>query len=681
MRIISCLLLEHNLWFVLLAGVMCVAGSMTSTMLFRRSLRIVGISRIHWCLLSAVTAGSMIWATHFIAMLGYQPDAPVDLDGALTVVSALIAVFGIGIGLLLATIRKPRYLATFGGATIGLAISAMHYVGMFAYRVDGIVKWDWRYVMASVLVAIFGSILVIHMLRGARTSKRIWQAGGVLTLAILFLHFAGMAGFSVTAMAGYSQGADSEAFAALAAAIGMVALLIIATGISTFLFERRVSSDRERRIAHIALHDSLTSLANRHQFTEALQRETKQLASARRPFTLLMIDLDRFKPINDTLGHPVGDQVLQRASLRLRHAAREGDLVARIGGDEFAILAYGVGDKREAARVADRAVEILSRPMIVDGNVIELSCSIGLAMAPEQGSRPEILIQHADVALYAAKHSGKNTHRSFEPKLMDIIRRRRSLEAALRRACLRNEFNLVYQPVYSSVDGKITAAEALLRWTCEDHGEVSPNEFIPIAEELGLVSRIGGDTLRQACLDAAKWPSHIDLAVNISPVQLLDPRLPQLVIQALSQSGLAAGRLQLEITEAALLNNDEMALRTLNKIRDLGVSIVLDDFGTGYSSLTYLHRFPISRIKIDQSFVQKLPEDGGSASIIRAITQLGSSLGMKITAEGIETDAQLAFIREEGCDDLQGYLTGRPVDLAGFLALTDVGKPPAFLRA
>ena len=680
MRIISCLLEEHNLWFVLMAAVMCVVGSMTSAMLFRRSLRIVGSARLHWCLLSAVTAGSMIWATHFIAMLGYQPKAPIDFDGALTVVSALIAVFGIGFGLLLATVRKPRFAATIGGATIGLAIAAMHYVGMFAYRVDGLVQWDWRYVMGSIIFVMAGSIMVIHLLRQARTRREIWQAGGVLTASILGLHFAGMAGFSVTAMDGYSQGADSEAFAALAAAISLVALLIIATGISTFLFERKVSSERERRIAHIAMHDSLTSLANRHQFTTALQRETKRLLHVRRPFTLLMIDLDRFKPINDTLGHPVGDQVLQRASSRLKHAARDGDLVARIGGDEFAIIAFGVGDSRSAEAIADRAVEILSRPMIVDGNVIELSCSIGMAMAPEQGTRAEVLIQHADVALYAAKHGGKNTYRSFEPRLMDIIRRRRSIEAALRRACLRNEFSLVYQPVFSSVDGKITAAEALLRWTCEDHGEVSPNEFIPIAEELGLVSRIGGDALRQACSDAAQWPDHIDLAVNVSPVQLLDPRLPQLVVQALSQSGLAPCRLSLEITEQALLNNDEAALRTLNRIRELGVQITLDDFGTGYSSLTYLHRFPISRIKIDQSFVHKLSEDGTSASMIRAITQLGSSMSMKITAEGIETEEQLAFIREEGCDDLQGYLTGRPVDLAGFLALTDSGKPPAFLR-
>jgi EAL domain-containing protein (putative c-di-GMP-specific phosphodiesterase class I) len=256
----------------------------------------------------------------------------------------------------------------------------------------------------------------------------------------------------------------------------------------------------------------------------------------------------------------------------------------------------------------------------------------------------------------------------FEPTLMEIIQRRRSLEAALRRACMRDEFTIVYQPVFASRSGAVTGAEALLRWTCPEHGEISPAEFIPIAEELGLVSRIGADVLHQSCKDAASWPAHIDLAVNVSPVQLLDPRLPQTVAQALADSGLAPHRLELEITETALLNNDQAALRTLTRIRDLGVRISLDDFGTGYSSLSYLHRFPISRIKIDKSFVQKLPDDVGSASIVRAIAQLGASLNMKITAEGIETDSQLSFIRDHGCDEVQGFLTGRPIPPAAFLA-------------
>ncbi len=662
MRVLTCLYHEHNLWIVALAAVMCLIGSLTSVKLFQRTFAETGTTRLQWCFLSAFTAGAAIWATHFIAMLGYRPGVPVTLHGALTVLSALIAVGGTAAGLLVACSRN-RFVAVFtGGGIIGLSIASMHYVGMFAYRADGIVRWLPGYVIASLFLSVIFSALAIDQIRKIGMSNHIGLGAGLFAAAIVTLHFTGMAAFTVIPLAGVQGGADSEAFSALAAAIAMVALIIIGAGISTHLVDRRTRSKSEEQLQYLAAHDALTDVANRRAFAAALKVQCDKLGKDGRPFALLMIDLDRFKPINDTLGHPVGDIVLQKVARRLRHAVRSGDMVARIGGDEFAVMAYGLASEAEAEALAGRVVEILGRPFIIQGQVAEIGASVGVSLAPKHGSDPETLVQFTDIALYTAKRTDERGYRLFEPAMQEVIQRRRFLEVDLRRACMREDFKIAYQPIIDSATGAYTGAEALLRWTCPDRGEVEPSEFIPIAEELGLISRIGAGVLKQACMDAASWPKHLDLAVNISPVQLHDPRLPQTVMQALEDSGFPATRLELEITETALLGNDEIVMRTLTKLREFGIRISLDDFGTGYSSLSYLHRFPITRIKIDKSFVQRLPSDVGSASIVRAIAQLGESLQMKITAEGIETDEQMAFITQHGCNDVQGFLISRPVN-------------------
>ncbi len=306
-------------------------------------------------------------------------------------------------------------------------------------------------------------------------------------------------------------------------------------------------------------------------------------------------------------------------------------------------------------------VDVLNRPFLIEVNIAELSGSVGIAIAPRDGSDKDTIIQNADVALYAAKENGKSGYRLFEPHLGKAMQERRSMEKELRQAVMQEDFQVVYQPVIDSATGSHIGAEALLRWNSPSAGNVPPNTFIPMAEELGLISRIGSFVLTQACAEAMSWPADKLIAVNVSTVQLLDPRLPQIVIRALRETGLEPHRLELEITETALLSNDELALQTLNKLRDIGVSISLDDFGTGYSSLTYLHRFPITRIKIDKSFVQRLPEDADSMSIIRAITQLAESLHLDVTAEGIETNEQFDYIANNGGGHLQGFLISKPI--------------------
>ncbi|TCD06498.1 EAL domain-containing protein [Erythrobacteraceae bacterium CFH 75059] len=667
MRVLSCVTQDHVVWLVVLAAAMCLAGACVASRLFHRCVTAPRATRLYWCLLAALTAGAATWATHFVAMLGHRANVPVTFDGPLTIFSALIAVAGIGAGLLLATSRRPAVAVVGGGSIIGLAIAAMHYVGMFAYRVEGVVTWLPGHVAASIILCVALCVAALGRLTGGRGATR--QAALLLAAAILVLHFTGMAAFTVQPIPGVSALVDRDAFAAMAAAIALVALLIVGVGLSTYVVERKAVSHSQARLHHIAMHDELTAVANRRAFTEALEQECRRMRAFARPFALLLIDLDRFKAVNDTLGHPVGDKVLRRVAQRLRKAIRDGDLIARLGGDEFAVIAPNVADAAAARALADRIVEIMARPFLVDGHIADIGASVGVCLAPLHGSDPSALVQKADVALYTAKSEGKGRFCVFEPAMSEALNRRRMIEADLRRACMREEFDVVYQPITDTRTGSVTGAEALLRWTCAQRGEVSPAEFIPIAEDLGLVTRIGAGVLKQACRDAAGWPSHVNLSVNISPVQLFDPRLPSLVTQALEEAGLAPSRLELEITETALLEDDDVVMATLTRLRELGVRISLDDFGTGYSSLSYLHRYPISRIKIDRSFVRRLPDDASSASIVRAIVQLGVTLDLKITAEGIETDEQLAFMAGQGCHNSQGFLISRPVSSSALAAM------------
>ena len=661
-RVIACLFYEHNHVLVGLAALLCIVGSFVSVQLFRRTLQASGGSRLHWCFLASVCAGASIWGTHFIAMLGYQPGVPVTFDATLTIISAVIAIVGVGIALLFACLKSRWLAAICGGGTLGLAISTMHYVGMFAYRADGIVNWLPGYVAASMVFAVVFGALAVDRVRAHEGDRHPWVPTALLVLAIVMLHFVGMAAFTVTPIANFGSGPQSDVFAAMASAIAMAALLIVGTGVSTYLVEMRTRVDAQDKLHHIAMHDTLTGLENRHAFNGKLQRRCQRLSKGGPPFALLMIDLDRFKPVNDTLGHPFGDKVLKVVSARLQKAVRDNDMIARIGGDEFAVIADGLSDPEIAGHLAARIVDVLSRPFFIGGHVAEIGASVGITLAPKDGREAEELTHQVDVALYHAKNEGRGRYSYFDASLTEALRERRSLEADLRRACMRDEFEVHFQPVLDTKSKAFVGAEALVRWECAERGQVPPSVFIPIAEELGLVSSIGSLVLDRACEAAVTWPDNLMVAVNVSPVQIMGGRLAANIAQALHRTGLPAHRLEIEITETALVTDDEQALRALEEVRALGVKISLDDFGTGYSSLSYLHRFPIDRIKIDGSFVSQLPTDAGSASIVRAIAQLGESLQLQVTAEGIETDDQYSYIAEHGCGHMQGFMFHEPLD-------------------
>jgi len=424
----------------------------------------------------------------------------------------------------------------------------------------------------------------------------------------------------------------------------------------------------EEQILHMGSHDSLTGLPNRSLFQD---RMSEAMARARRggSFCLHYLDLDNFKSANDTHGHSVGDHLLRAVAARIRFCLRETDTLARLGGDEFVVLQAEADRPELAGELARSLIEAISEPFDVDGRHIYLGVSIGVAVCPSDGADVETLLRHADMAMYRAKTEGRNTYRFFEVIMDARLQQRRVLEQDLRRAVVDGEFELFYQPQVDARTETITGCEALLRWNHPTRGMVPPIEFIPVAEEIGVIGTLGAWVIRQACHDAATWPSQISVAINLSPMQFRGPCLAQMVVAALDASGLPPNRLEFEITESALLMNNESTVATLKHLRALGVRIAMDDFGTGYSSLSYLRSFPFDKIKIDRSFIKDLGEDKESAAIVKAIVGLGASLGMATTAEGVETVEQLQQIREQGCTEVQGYYFGRPCPIGDLRAM------------
>ncbi len=415
----------------------------------------------------------------------------------------------------------------------------------------------------------------------------------------------------------------------------------------------------EEQVAYMARHDSLTDLPNRHYFREQMGAALEQLGEGE-SLAVLCLDLDRFKAVNDTLGHPIGDALLCLVGERLRDAVRAEDTVGRLGGDEFAVVQVGADQPVSATTLAERIISKISEPYEIEGHRVISGTSIGVAVAPIDGSNPDQLLKNADMALYRAKSDSRGTYRFFAADMDARMQARRGLELDLRLALVKKEFELHYQPQLNLRTNEITGFEALLRWNHPGRQKTSPAEFIPLAEEIGLIIPIGRWVLSQACQDAVQWPKPLRIAVNLSPAQFKDPNLLQSVKDALAASGLAPDRLELEITETVLLRDTESVLATLHEFRELGVRVSMDDFGTGYSSLSYLRSFPFDKIKIDQSFVRDLGAKDSSIAIIRAVSGLGSSLGMETTAEGVETVDQLMRVRQEGCTEVQGFLIGVP---------------------
>jgi diguanylate cyclase (GGDEF)-like protein/PAS domain S-box-containing protein len=773
-RILTCLTVEHDWRLVVLAAGVCFLASGVAISLFHRAQVVTGRERLVWLSLDAAAAGFGIWATHFIAMLAYDPGIGAGYNVTLTVLSLLVAILITGAGLAIALGDfSHKAVTAVGGAVVGSGVAAMHYAGMEALEVPARITWSPGLVAVSIALGIVWAAFALYVAAQPDARGRTLIATALLTLAIVSMHFTAMSAVllvpdptRVTSSLSLSPASLSLVVAGTAAIIlGMcfvaaigdrrskdklrrqkllldAALANMSQGLCMFdpdgriiLFNERyeqltglpaaslhghslldviksrvlpgspeefvaqvVTAMREgkintriidttdgrtlrvieqprqeggwvstleditewqkaqAKISHMARHDALTNLPNRRLFRERLEDALRRVTRDEK-VAVFCLDLDRFKEVNDTLGHPVGDELLKQVARRLSECVREGDTVARLGGDEFAVVQVG-GDLRvaETSALANRLIEVISSPYTVHDHQSVIGATVGISVAPDDGDGPDQLLKNADMALYRAKGDGRGSYRFFEAGMDARAQARRLLELDLRTAMSTGEFEVHYQPLLDVKTNNIICFEALLRWNHPQRGLVLPSEFISLAEETGLIVPIGDWVLRTACIDAARWPDDIHVAVNISPAQFKNRNLVASVSAALSAARLSANRLELEITESVLLQDTEATLATLHKFRALGLRIAMDDFGTGYSSLSYLRSFPFDKIKIDRSFVAELAVRGDSMAIVRAVTGLGRSLGISTTAEGVETSEQLALLRSEGCNEVQGYL-------------------------
>ncbi|MCG7509105.1 putative bifunctional diguanylate cyclase/phosphodiesterase [Mesorhizobium retamae] len=665
MSVIACITFEHDLRLVLLAAVICIAGSWCAISLFTRVVATGGLQRAGWLVLSTIAGGATIWCTHFVAMIGYKVDLPIVLDPLITAFSLLIAVIGVGLGFWLATARGPLAPAA-GGAIVGLAISAMHYGGMIAYRVQGIVSWDNHYLLASILLAVVFSAAAVHVAVQTTFRHHKAMAAGLFVTAVITLHFTAMTAFRIQPLIVEPGQANAEALLTLALAISGVALLIVISGAASYVIDDRARADSFERIRQLALNDSLTGLPNRASFREFMACEVQAVRRDGGELAMIGIDLDRFKEINDFRGHAAGDEVLKILSGRMRTSLAEGEFIARLGGDEFAAV-HRKHNEQSLRSFLDRLEKALTQPIHLDDYQFNPGASMGVAIYPRDAKDLETLLSNADLALYRAKSSKADKICFYEPEMDEAVRARRSLAGDLRDAIASDRLEVHYQVQTSVSTGEIKGFEALLRWNHSERGYIPPAEFIPLAEEEGLILRLGEWVLRRACADALTWDPAYRVAVNFSPLQFIHANLGALVISVLMETGLAPRRLELELTESAIFADRDRALHMLRQIKSLGVSIALDDFGTGYSSLETLRSFPFDKIKLDASFIREVERSPQAIAIVRAVLALGKSLDIPVLAEGIETEGQLALLHQEGCDEAQGFLLGRPATLPDIL--------------
>lgn len=640
-----------------------------------------------WMCGGALAMGSGVWSMHFIGMLAFS--LPIDLgyDLTLTLVSLLIAVLSSGFALwLINQPSLPLLQLACGALIMGAGISSMHYMGMAAMRMQPGIDYDPQLFSASLAIAVCASAaalwIAFRLRRQTPYVRQIRGAAAVLMgIAIVGMHYTGMAAASFPegsycGALGTGLKGDGLVYLVLITTLAVIAVALLTSVLDARLIARTTELARSLTLANqeltqLTLHDILTGLPNRTLLADRIEQAIGKASEQGTCFALMFIDLDGFKPVNDAFGHHVGDQLLKAVAERLRGHLHSQDTLARIGGDEFVLLVE-LQEPGDAMGVAIKQVNLVSRPYRVAEHDLQLTASIGIVLYPGNGMDQHELLRNADAAMYHAKNAGKNGYSFFDVSMNSDARQQLQLLQDLRVALQQGQFRLHYQPKFDAVRRVPIGAEALLRWEHPQHGLLYPDRFISLAEKTGLIIPIGEWVLGEACRQMRQWleQGHKDwrIAVNLSAIQFCYAGLVDGVAQALQRYQLPANNLTLEITETTAMRDADASLLVLQRLSDMGVDISIDDFGTGYSSLMYLKRLPANELKIDRGFVRDLEHDSDDAAIVSAIVALGQALGLRIVAEGVETDSQQDFLTRLGCDSLQGYLMGRPVPAEQFMA-------------
>jgi len=679
---------------VLISLCVAILASYTALDLSGRIATARGRTVYLWIGGGALAMGFGVWSMHFIGMLALQLPLELGYDLGLTLWSLLVAILSSGFALwLVSQPRLPALQLLFGALIMGAGISAMHYSGMAALRMQPGIDYDPTLFGLSLVIAVGASaaaLAIAFRLRRQTPYVRLMRGGAavIMGLAIVGMHYTGMAAanfpigsFCGAAIDGLSgNGLDNLVL------VSSLAVLVIA--LLTSIFDARLDARTaaladsltlaNEELTQLALHDTLTGLPNRILLADRIGQAMNKVAEQGGCFSLMFIDLDGFKPVNDAFGHHLGDRLLREVALRLREQLRSQDTLARIGGDEFVLLVRLL-EPDDAPQVAARQVSLLSRAFRVDEHELLISASVGIALYPGNGLTAEELLMNADAAMYHAKGTGKNGYSFFDASMNTNARKQLQLLQDLRQALELQQFRLHYQPKFDASNSQPVGAEALLRWEQPQQGLLLPEHFIDLAEKTGLIIPIGDWVLNEACRQMRAWfdqgYSHWRIAVNLSALQFCYSGLVDSVVAALERHQLPANSLTLEITETTAMSDADASMVVLQRLSQMGVDLSIDDFGTGYSSLMYLKRLPANELKIDRGFVRDLEHDSDDAAIVSAIVALGQALGLRIVAEGVETDTQQSFLTTLGCDALQGFLLGEPLPAEQFMADIHSARP------